>query len=182
MAVVTKGAKPRSRSRLSETLKNFGVDIALFLMFIIDMNTRFTGIPIHEWLGIVLGGALVYHLLLHWQWIVALTRKIVSKLPAVQRIRYFVDLLLFIDMVIVVASGILISEAALPQVGIQIGRNFLWRGLHHSSTELISWLVGFHLALSWGWISSAFGHYIWQPLTRKQRSEVEPIRPAGELV
>ncbi|MFN8440591.1 MAG: DUF4405 domain-containing protein [Caldilineaceae bacterium] len=182
MAVATKVSKLHSRFRLSETLKNFGVDIALFLMFIIDMNTRFTGIPIHEWLGIVLGGALVYHLLLHWQWIVALTRKIVSRLPTIQRIRYFVDLLLFIDMVIVVASGILISEAALPQIGIEIGRNFYWRGLHHSSTELISWLVGLHLALSWGWITSAFSRYLWQPLTGTKRSKTKNIRPAGEFV
>ena len=181
MTTTTALAQPRPRSRISETLLNFWVDIALFLMFIIDMNTHFTGIPIHEWLGIVLGGALVYHLLLHWQWIITISRRIVSRLPAIQRIRYVIDLILFVDMVIVVASGILISREALPLFGIEMGRNFYWSRLHHTSTELISWLIGLHLALSWGWISSAFSHYIWKPLTRGKRAEVEPIRPAGEV-
>ncbi|MEZ4590802.1 MAG: hypothetical protein R3D55_06625 [Chloroflexota bacterium] len=36
------------------------MDIALFLAFIVDMNTRFTGISIHEWLGIGFGIALIY--------------------------------------------------------------------------------------------------------------------------
>lgn len=185
MAVATSASPQHQKAQWSETIKNFWVDIALFLMFIIDMNTRFTGIPIHEWLGIVFGGALVYHLLLHWQWITTITRRIMGKLPTVQRIRYAVDLILFIDMVIVVASGILISEAALPQMGLTLSTNFHWRSLHHTSSELITWLVGLHLALSWGWLSSAFNHYIWQPITgtmtgQKQIS-VEPVQPSGEL-
>lgn len=53
------GIAPRRKFSLSESLKNFRVDIVLFVMFIVDMNTAFTGIPIHEWLGIALGAALV---------------------------------------------------------------------------------------------------------------------------
>ncbi|MEZ4730371.1 MAG: DUF4405 domain-containing protein [Caldilineaceae bacterium] len=160
------------RFKWPETLWNFWVDIVLFLMFIIDMNTGFTGIPIHEWLGIAFGGALLYHLLLHWPWIVSVTRRLFGRLPSVQRIRYVVNLLLFLDMVVVVATGIWISEAALPQLGLRVQPNFFWRQLHHVSSEWIVWLVGLHLALGWSWITNAWSRYCWRPLfQRNQRKQ-----------
>ncbi|MBP7999427.1 MAG: cytochrome b/b6 domain-containing protein [Chloroflexi bacterium] len=156
----------RNRRGWSETLKNFWLDIALFIAFIVDMNTRFTGIPIHEWLGIALGIALIYHLLLHWNWIVAITRRIFSKLPATERLRYILDIALFVDMVIVIATGIWISRVALPQLGISVGESFLWRRLHGMTADLVLWMVALHLALSWKWIMNAFKRYLGQPIRK----------------
>lgn len=169
MTVATMTAA-RPRLHWTEIIKNFWVDIALFLMFIVDMNTHLTGIPVHEWLGIVFGGTLVYHILLHWRWISNATRKLFAKLPAIQRIRYLVDLLLFVVMVIVVASGIWISRAALPAVGITSSSSRFWSGLHHVTSELIIPLVGVHLALSWSWIMSAWQRCIWSPPAGKRRT------------
>jgi hypothetical protein len=160
------------RFRLSETLKNFGVDIALFLMFIVDMNTHLTGIPVHEWLGLVFGGALIYHLLLHWQWITVTTCNLFRRLPTIQRLRYLVDLLLFIDLVIVVVTGIWISRAALPQLGLPVLNGSFWNRLHHTSADSIIFLVGLHLALSWPWIINAWRRYVWTPLTGRGRDRL----------
>ncbi len=107
-------------SKLSLTKLNLWVDIVLFIAFIIDYNTRFSGIPIHEWLGIALIAPFVYHLLLHWQWIVTMITRLTQKLPTVERIKSVVDLLLYVVMVIVIASGIWISEVAIGQLGITI--------------------------------------------------------------
>lgn len=169
MAVVTM-THPRTKMRWSETLRNFWIDIALFLMFIVDMNTHLTGIAVHEWLGIVFGGSLVYHLFVHWDWISNATRKLFGKLPTTQRIRYLIDLALFVMMTIVVASGILISRDALPALGITISGSRYWSGLHHVTSNLVILLVGLHLALSWGWITNAWRRYIWTPLTGRKRS------------
>ena len=167
MAVATlSNALPKRQ--WSETFKNFWVDIALFLMFIVDMNTHLTGIAVHEWLGIVFGGALVYHLLLHWQWINSTTRRLFSKLPGVQRLRYAIDLLLFAVMVIVVASGVLISRDALPAVGLAIEPSRFWSGLHHLTSNLVILLVGLHLALSWAWFTNAWSRYLSAPLTGRK--------------
>ncbi|MEZ4679403.1 MAG: DUF4405 domain-containing protein [Caldilineaceae bacterium] len=172
---VTAMAGTRPKWKWTETMKNLWVDIALFLMFIIDMNTHFTGIPIHEWLGIVFGGALVYHLLLHWSWISSTTRKVFRKLPTIQRIRYVVDLLFFVVMVIVVASGIWISRAALPAIGLALAPSRFWSGLHHVTSELVIFLVGLHVALSWSWLTKAWQRCVWTPLTGRSAT-------AGELV
>lgn len=172
-------AQPRKKRRgWSETLKNFWLDILLFIAFIVDMNVRFTGLTIHEWLGIGLGTALVYHLLLHWNWIVAITRRIFSKLPAVERLRYILDIALFVDMVIVIATGIWISEEALPLLGINVAPNFLWRQLHHLTADWVVWLIGLHLALSWKWIMNAFKRYMVQPVGRLFRGRVATPQPA----
>lgn len=174
---------PQARPKLkwTETMKNFWVDIALFLMFIVDMNTHLTGIPVHEWLGILFGGALVYHMLLHWQWISNATRKLFAKLPTLQRIRYVVDLSLFVVMVIVVASGIWISREALPAVGLSIAPSRFWRGLHHVTSELVIFLVALHVALSWSWVTNAWKRFVWHPLIGRRLSVKEEQAQIEEL-
>ncbi|MCA9919362.1 MAG: cytochrome b/b6 domain-containing protein [Anaerolineales bacterium] len=160
----------RSKKRFSQTLKNYWLDIALFFAFIIDMNTRFTGISIHEWLGIGFGIALIYHLLLHWDWIVSITKRLFGRLPNGQRLRYAIDLVLFVDMVVLTMTGIWISEVAMRQLGIPIAPNFFWRRLHDMTANFAIFLVALHLALDWKWIVSTTKRYIWPPLTRKRRS------------
>lgn len=158
----------RAKKRWSQTLKNYWLDIALFFAFIIDMNTRFTGIPIHEWLGIAFGIALIYHLLLHWDWIISISQRLFRRLPSGQRLRYVIDLVLFVDMVVLTMTGIWISEVAMGQLGIAVTPNFFWRRLHEMTADGAIWLVALHLALDWKWIVNTTRRYVWQPLTRKR--------------
>ena len=162
-------APQRPSFRLSATLKNFWIDILLFMAFVVDMNVPFTGISIHEWLGIGLIALFIYHLILHWDWISAITRRFLKKLPANNRLKYAVDLLLYVDIVLLIASGIWISEAALPQLGLSVGRAPFWRGLHHMTADWAIWLSALHLALNWKWIANSVKRYMVQPIMgRKQ--------------
>ena len=158
--------RPRPTRRLSDTLRNFWLDIVLFFAFIIDWNLRLTGLTIHEWLGITLGVLIVYHLLVHWKWIVAVGKRLVGRLPAMERLKALLDILLFVNMVVLIASGLLISEVALRQIGITFEAGFFWRRLHTLSADWILWLMGLHLAFNWRWIVNAARRYLWQPLTR----------------
>ena len=167
MATTTIPAE-RKRKRFSETVKNYWLDIALFFAFIIDMNTRFTGISIHEWLGLGFGIALIYHLLLHWNWIASLTKRLFRKLPGGQRLRYGIDLILFVDMVVLTMTGIWISEVAMQQLGLSFEHNFFWRRLHEQTADLAIFLVALHIALDWKWIVSTTKRYLWQPLAKKR--------------
>ena len=160
-------APARPKRKLSETIKNFWLDIALFIAFIVDMNTRFTGIPIHEWLGIGFGIALIFHLLWHWNWIAATTKRLIKKLPTVQRLRYILDVLLFVDMVVVIATGIWISEVAIRQLGITMQPSPFFRQLHHVTADWVIWLVALHIALDWKWLVASFKRYVWQPWHRR---------------
>ncbi|MCA9980659.1 MAG: cytochrome b/b6 domain-containing protein, partial [Anaerolineales bacterium] len=155
----------RVKRKLSDTVKNFWLDIVLVIAFVVDMNLQFTGLLIHEWLGIAFGIALVYHLLLHWQWLVSVTQRLFRRLPAGQRLKYFVDWALFVNMVLLVATGLWISQEVLAPLGIPTSDNPLWRQIHHITADLSIWLVALHLALNWKWILSTAKRYLWRPFT-----------------
>jgi len=54
-------------------------------------------------------------------------------------------------MTLCVASGILISRSALPALGLDMGKDLFWRGLHTTFADLTVALVAVHVALSWRW-------------------------------
>jgi hypothetical protein len=112
----------------------------------------FTGIGIHEWLGIALGAALLLHLTLHWDWVIRTTRKLVSP-RGPDKLIYLVNLALLVAMTFCVASGILISRVALPSLGIYPLTGPFWTELHFKTADVTLFLVPVHVALRWRWIA-----------------------------
>ena len=133
---------------------NLIVDSAIFIAFLIAMAPRFSGMVIHEWLGIAFGAAIVTHLLLHWQWLVEVTKRFFGKAQWSARINYILNALLFVDITTIILSGLMISESALPLLGIALPRSGSWRMLHTLSADLFLALIGLHIALHWQWIVS----------------------------
>ena len=172
MATTVAMSAPKPK-RVSNTLKNFWLDIALFLAFVVDYNLHFTGLVIHEWLGVALGIALIYHLLWHWEWIVSTAKRILGRLPWRQRAKQLVDLLIFADMVLLIATGLWISKVIVPQLGIAVQMNSVFRWLHVATAQWSIWLLALHIALSWDWIVNAWTRYVWQPLTARGHNVVE---------
>jgi hypothetical protein len=76
--------KPRNRNTL-----NLLLDSASILTFLAVTSPHFTGMAIHEWLGVALGAALITHLLLHWSWLVAVTRRFFGTATWNARLNYF---------------------------------------------------------------------------------------------
>ena len=71
-------AVARRRRIAARTRLDFWFDAVLLLGFTLAYSYSFTGIGIHEWLGIGLGAALLLHLTLHWDWVIRTTRKLAS--------------------------------------------------------------------------------------------------------
>lgn len=133
---------------------DFWLDLALLVAFALDYSFRFTGLTIHEWIGIVFGFGLLVHLTLHWDWVLRTTRRLFGRQPGRERLRWVVDLGLLLVMTLCVASGVLISRSALPAVGLHPVAGAFWTGLHTSSADVTVALVGLHVALSWRWALS----------------------------
>ncbi|MCC6904676.1 MAG: hypothetical protein IT326_02465, partial [Anaerolineae bacterium] len=76
MAEITSKAKGNNLERIRPWL-----DAALFAAFVIAMAPRFSGLAVHEWLSLALAAAVVCHLLLNWNWIVAVTRRFLDSTP-----------------------------------------------------------------------------------------------------
>jgi len=142
------------------------LDVLIFIAFLIAMEPRSSGIPIHEWLAISILAVLVVHLLLSWDWIAQTTRRFLGKLNTQTRLNYLLNWSLFIDVMLLMLSGLVISEVVMPTLGIGLPRNFAWRGLHEFSANLFIILLGLHTALHWSWVADTFKRYVFQPIGR----------------
>jgi hypothetical protein len=149
-----------SSPKPSRTTINYLVDLTIFLAFLVAMNPHMTGLALHEWLSLAFGSAVITHLLLHWQWIVEVTRRFFVQVTTQARLNYIINLLFFIDMTIVIVTGVMISESALPTLGITLAQSFLWRGLHNLSANVALVLFGVHIALHWRWIVTTTKRYL----------------------
>ena len=139
-------------TKINSSIVHLLVDLTLFVAFLIAMAPHLSGTPIHEWLSIGLGIGIIVHLLLNWSWIVAVTQRFFGKVTWTARINYILNAVLFIDITVIIFSGLIISQAILPLVGIQTEHGGTWRVLHSLSANLFPILMGFHVALHCNWI------------------------------
>lgn len=144
------------------------LDVLAFIGFLLALDPRSTGIAIHEWLTIAGTAAIVLHLLLNWNWIAGITRKFFQKVTLKARLNYILNWLFFIDGVVVMLSGIMISEVVLPAFGLLLPEGFAWRQWHSVSADLSLFILALHIALNWDWIVSVVKRYILWPRPRKQ--------------
>jgi hypothetical protein len=136
----------------ARTRLDFWFDAVILVGYTVAYSYGFTGVVIHEWLGIGLGVALLLHLTLHWDWVVRTTRRLISP-RGPDRLIWLVNLLLMFAMVLCVASGIAISRVALPELGIYPLQTPFWFRLHVLTAEVTVGLVPVHVALRWRWIA-----------------------------
>lgn len=162
----------RTAGRTNRTMVNLAVDIGIFVAFLAATAPRLTGLAIHEWLSLAFGAAILTHLLLHWSWIVGVTRRFFGKVAWSARLNYVLNTLLFIAMTTVIVTGILISEVALPFIGISLERDRLWGSLHRLASDATVLLIGLHVALHWRWIVNA---------TRRLFSRRAGAQPAAQI-
>ena len=165
-----------SKSTTNQTKTKLWVDILIFIAFLIAMEPHSSGLAIHEWLTLSMTAALIVHLLLSWDWITEISRRFLGKLGGQNRVNYILNWLLFIDGTMIMLSGVMISEVALPVMGIQLPVGFAWRRLHDMSANIGLILLGLHTALHWNWIVTAFDKYLVQPIVKlfsaKQKEDV----------
>ena len=150
------------------------LDILVFVLFLIAMDPRSSGIPLHEWLSIALGAAVIAHLVLHWDWTVAVGKRFLRSASGTNRLKLVVDIVLLINGVVLMVSGLLISQVALPVLGINLQADMTWRMLHSLSADFMVVLIGLHVALSWKWIVSMTKRYVIHPLIPRKAERPQP--------
>ena len=135
----------------------FWLDVSLLLSICAVETVPFTGMLLHEWLGLALAGMVVVHLLLSWTWIDASTRRFIRTQSNRTRFNYILNLCLFADVVLMIFSGIAISQKAVPALtrikagGADLG----WEFIHNRLSDSLIILAGLHLAINWDWSLAA---------------------------
>lgn len=137
--------------RISINKVNLLLDIGIGVAFVVEEEIHWTGIFNHQILGLAFGAALIVHLVLHWRWVVTLTRQFFKHFYHNSRVRYVLNLAIFIDMLIATISGILISRNLL-NIPMSFQSFIVWGRLHFITSELAIILIGLHVIVHWKWI------------------------------
>src|SRR5512138_2013456 len=89
------------------------LDIIMLISFLIATSPQFGGLTIHEWLGIACVPMVIIHLLLSWDWIVGVPKRLL-KANWKTRLGYLLNIALFLDVTLLIYTGLAISQVALP--------------------------------------------------------------------
>ena len=125
------------------------IDLILLGVLLLLYAPRLTGLPVHEWVGLALAVPLVVHLLLSWKWIAATTRRVIARRDARARVNYLLNGILFVLIGVEVTSGIVISQVALPVLGVRTINDRAWRALHNLTLNYTLLALGLHVAMNW---------------------------------
>ena len=136
----------------------FWLDMMLLVSVCALQTVSFTGLVVHEWLGLAMVGMVLAHLLLAWSWIAAQSRRLFALRSVRAHINYLLNLSLFATVTAVIFSGIVISQRAIPALtGTKPAPDMDWRWdtLHNEFSGTVLILAGFHLAINWDWVLAA---------------------------
>jgi hypothetical protein len=146
--------------KLNPNKLNLFLDLTIALAFVVELQERFTGLRNHELLGVALGFVLVVHILLHWQWIVSITRHFFRNLLHGSRLNYVLNLALFADMAILIVTGLLVSRTLGLNLGLDRQAQGHWQRVHILSSEAALIIVALHVAVHWKWIIAHARKYL----------------------
>ncbi len=138
---------------------------------------RYTWIEIHNWASVVLFVIVMIHILLHWSWIVGMTKKISRYFQSHTRRAlelYGAAAILFILFVFDCLSGFVLWLVLPRGVGDYFqmisgsGRTFLglqrivWVNLHAWVAVTIVSIIIVHLTLNWSWVAGVSKTIYWR--------------------
>jgi len=131
------------------------IDTLMVVIFVLLYNYLVLGMLFHEVVGLAIGAVILLHCGLNWKWIKGVTLKIFkSKLPIKTRIGYFLNILLLINVIIIIISGVLISKKLFPGFTLSGGKSL--QVLHISLSYFCLLLIGIHVGLHWNWVMITF--------------------------
>ena len=141
---------------------NWIIDALLFTGFLISFALDLTGLPVHQWLGIFGGLLGLYHLVLHWGWVKAVTRRLFGKTSAQAQIYYLFDTAILLGFSLILATGLLIST----WLGLALVNYAAWKDFHVTASIATLCLVVLKIGLHWRWIVRVARKGIFRPAPR----------------
>lgn len=129
----------------------FFLDIMMALILFLLYKPEATSLTVHEIIGIAIGTIFIVHILLNGKWIINVTAKLFSKkVNGKTKLSYVLNLVLLVDMVLVLVSGLFISKIVFPDLRVEIG--IRWLALHIVTAIVGLVIVGIHVGLHWSWV------------------------------
>ncbi len=126
------------------------IDAVALVAYVIVSLPSLTGVAPHEWLGLAVAVVLVVHLAQHLGHVVSSARRAASPGPAraVRAGRAVLAVLLGIALAVCVTSGVMVSGAVLPTLGLYAEGYYFWNPLHAVSAKVLLALLLIHLFIN----------------------------------
>jgi len=126
------------------------LDIVLTILFIALLYAKDTGFTFHEIAGLIMGGLLIYHVILNWSWVKSITKNLFNpRLKTKPRLFYLLNTVSLLAVATIIITGIQISMVLFPSEEM----------ISHSVVEVHKWvsyacigLFGLHMVLHWQFI------------------------------
>lgn len=164
---------------VSRNKLNLFLDLTIALAFVVEMEEHFSGLRVHELLGLAFGAGIVVHIILHWQWVVGVTRRFFHNLFHESRFNYVLNTALYVDMVVVIVTGILISRTIGLQLGLSRSLGLSLITLHSFASQMCLVIVGLHVAVHWKWIVTHSQKYLFNFRALLPARKARPATTAG---
>jgi cytochrome b len=137
--------------KTKNSIKNL-ISVLLFASFLFTYFLDFTGLNLHQWLGIAAAVATALHLLLHWNWVKAVTTRFFSQTSGQARSFYLLDVLLFTGLAVITLTGLAISS----WFSLAVSSYEFWRQIHVAASVVAMAVLVIKLALHWKYIAAMF--------------------------
>lgn len=140
--------------KINSNKLNLFLDTAIALAFVVTMEAHFTGIHYHEVLGVAIAVVFLVHLILHWRWVMGVTKQFMQTPFRMHeaRFKYVLNLAVLIVIAVSIVSGIMISSTLGFTLPLDPRVYNDARYLHIGSSGLSLLLIGLHIAVDWKWI------------------------------
>jgi hypothetical protein len=129
---------------------NWLIDAALFIGLIAAFFLDFTGIELHQWIGVAGGALATYHLLAHWSWVKAVTGRFFGKTARRSRLYYLLDSTLLIGFLSLTFTGLVISS----WLDLSLTNADSWLTIHIFASIGTLILATLKIVLHWRWIAA----------------------------
>ncbi len=143
--------------------RNWLIDAGLFIGYLLTFFLDLTGLWWHQWLGVGVGALALYHLWVHWDWTVNVTKRFFGRTSNQCRLFYVIDWLLVLSYAVILFSGLVIST----WFNLELSDYLLWLDYHiySSIAALIITLV--KIGTHWRWIVKTASKYfgLWRQPT-----------------
>ena len=136
--------------------RNLAIDLVALAVYLVVANPALTGIGPHEWLGLGLLVVFFVHMLVHADWVVEAVRGSFARPSLARTGNVVLDLFIVLAFMACTVSGVMVSGAVLPAMGLYAEGYYFWDPLPAMSAKALLALLLVHVVVHWKWFSKVF--------------------------
>jgi len=152
----------------TEQKTNWWIDFTLFAGFITTFFLDLTGVTAHQWIGILCGVLVVYHLFLHLDWVGVVSKRFFGKASGQARTYYVLDVLLLLGFALIGVTGLVIST----WLNLSLSNFTTWLNIHITISIATLVTLLWKLAFHWRWIVRTTRKIWAEPMTSPAQNVV----------